>query len=340
MFSNKKKEEKSEDVSSSQVDQDLIVHNMPSGSSRISKVSNISASRSSLNIEGEKPHNFKVVGALIIGFGVILVGVLIFLSYRFLINPKPSPESQVNNSITEIGTETEDESRAPLENDDDSILEEEIVDPDIIIIEESDIDEKPLEVINEEEDEETERSYVVEDTDQDGLTDEEEIVLGTDINNKDSDSDGYLDLAEINNGYNPAGDGTLEENENLIRYYNPVANYSILHPKSWALSASNNDYTNVFTLPDNSVIQISVQANAKIQAISTWYSETVGEESSNSDIISTKSWDGIMGSGGNNFYLTDKEKLNIYVISYYPIVSDNVFFPNIYKLMIDSVVIE
>lgn len=41
------------------------------------------------------------------------------------------------------------------------------------------------------------------DSDQDGLTDEEEKGYGTDPNSKDSDSDGYSDGAEVLGGYDP-----------------------------------------------------------------------------------------------------------------------------------------
>jgi len=72
------------------------------------------------------------------------------------------------------------------------------------------------------------------DTDQDGLTDDEEKALGTDINNidtdgdglfdreeanvyktnpsiADTDGDGYSDGDEVKNGYNPLGPGKLYE---------------------------------------------------------------------------------------------------------------------------------
>jgi len=42
-----------------------------------------------------------------------------------------------------------------------------------------------------------------EDNDGDGLTNEEELMYGTDPDNKDSDSDGYSDLVEIESGYDP-----------------------------------------------------------------------------------------------------------------------------------------
>ena len=45
------------------------------------------------------------------------------------------------------------------------------------------------------------------DTDNDGLADEDEVVLGTDPNNPDSDDDGLLDGFEVENGFNPLAGG-------------------------------------------------------------------------------------------------------------------------------------
>ena len=51
------------------------------------------------------------------------------------------------------------------------------------------------------------------DSDQDGLPDYIEEVLGTDANNSDTDGDGYSDFEEIKNGYNPLGDEKYTEEE-------------------------------------------------------------------------------------------------------------------------------
>jgi len=49
------------------------------------------------------------------------------------------------------------------------------------------------------------------DSDEDGLTDlEEALIWKTDINNSDTDGDGYLDGQEVKGGYNPNGVGKLE----------------------------------------------------------------------------------------------------------------------------------
>jgi hypothetical protein len=49
------------------------------------------------------------------------------------------------------------------------------------------------------------------DTDLDGLFDYEEVkVYGTSPVNADSDTDGFADGVEVRNGYNPNGQGTLQ----------------------------------------------------------------------------------------------------------------------------------
>jgi hypothetical protein len=49
------------------------------------------------------------------------------------------------------------------------------------------------------------------DTDNDGITDKNEInIYQTDPNNPDTDGDSYNDGEEVNNGYNPLGEGLLE----------------------------------------------------------------------------------------------------------------------------------
>jgi len=56
----------------------------------------------------------------------------------------------------------------------------------------------------------TQKDFIFLDTDQDGLSDQEEKELyGTDPFARDSDSDGFSDAQEIQSGYNPLGEGKL-----------------------------------------------------------------------------------------------------------------------------------
>lgn len=79
------------------------------------------------------------------------------------------------------------------------------------------------------------------DTDGDGVTDEEEAVLGTDPTDPDSDDDGVQDGGEVNAGTDPLnpdtdGDGFLE-NEELDRQTDP------LDPNSFPVNAEPNSMT-------------------------------------------------------------------------------------------------
>jgi len=56
---------------------------------------------------------------------------------------------------------------------------------------------------NETEDKDDNTQVAILDTDNDGLTDTEELVLGTDINKADTDSDSYSDADEVHFGSNP-----------------------------------------------------------------------------------------------------------------------------------------
>jgi phosphoglycerol transferase MdoB-like AlkP superfamily enzyme len=55
------------------------------------------------------------------------------------------------------------------------------------------------------------RDDAVTDTDGDGLSDLREKAIGTDRRNPDSDGDGFPDGVEVTNGYDPAGEGRIEE---------------------------------------------------------------------------------------------------------------------------------
>lgn len=57
----------------------------------------------------------------------------------------------------------------------------------------------------------------VADNDQDGLPNDLETALGANPNSPDSDQDGYNDLLELNNNYNPAGAGRLPIDNNFTK---------------------------------------------------------------------------------------------------------------------------
>lgn len=348
MFSRKKKRVEKKDELKSTIDQDLIIHNMPRGLSKGKGSSlglKMDSESGSSQLLKSGTDDFKKIGALIIALGVILIAALIFFSYRYIIKPKdPANEIKISPTPAQDEDQGEDldhdkeESELELEVNTDTELE---VDEDIIVVGDGDAEDPDSgEAMPDDEGELDETPLMLIDTDGDGLYDAEEIILGTDINMVDSDGDGYSDLHEVLNNYNPVGSGELKENPALSLYNSPVANYSILYPNAWKIGTTHNDYTLIITAGDSSVIQVTVQANIKMQNILTWYAKNVmpGVLGA-SEVQTTDNWEGIMSEDGRYFYLTDVDKSNIYAISYEPAIKDQIAYPNIFQMIINSLTI-
>jgi hypothetical protein len=318
---------------------DLIIHNMPSpaklsgtGFSRKAPVS----SSASL-IPSAAGNNFKTVGLLIIVLGLVVIGAIVYLSYRFIIKPTAGqPNAPV--TITATSSEAETKINAPVAA---PILTPpaDLSTATPAILDLAATTSSSTEIVMNEESSGRDGSNLppLLDSDNDGLGEEEETVLGTSPVSADSNGNGYPDLVEVNNNYNPAGTGRLDANGNLTGYDDKVFGYHLLSPKIWPVSSLNNDATTVFTAPDDSLIQISVQDNPDKASILSWYEESFPEETVGYDRLKTAdTWDGIMGRDNLNFYLVDKDHKNILVISYIPAVSGRLTYPNIFRLMINS----
>ena len=327
---------------------DFIVHNMPVP--RVSPIKTSAESRGGNNLEASglelsgPKHNFKAVGFIIIIAGLVVISVFIYLSYRFIVKPKTNIDSPsiVATTTGENIPSDQAASSSAVDVGADSIMattsEIATVTPDIISVATS----SASSTLGANSAGTAENNLLpVIDTDVDGLFDDEEAVLGTLSTSADSDADNYGDLAELQKGYNPAGTGKLETNLYLSKYSNTAFKYETLIPKSWSAQSWNNEATEVFTAPDQSLIQISVQENSDKISILNWYGQSFPDSPATYDrLASTDSYDGIMGEDGLNFYLIDKDKKYIIVATYIPVASNHLAYPNIFKLIIDSLVIK
>ncbi|MFZ4631970.1 MAG: hypothetical protein ACOYL8_02030 [Patescibacteria group bacterium] len=348
MFGAKKKIKKNDESAeiTLKVNSDLLVRNMPSLAklTNTSLSSNLKPAQASHNVLSsiERPtgNKHQTVGILIILGGCILIGALVYLSYIFIIKPQAAsnvkkvvaPEPAKNSVINIKPATSSEEIITPVASIVATITPTALGLEDIAstttMAEEStgrnSIDLPPLL-----------------DTDSDGLIDDEETVLGANPNAEDSNNNNYKDAAELANNYDPAGSGKIETNKYLAKYADNANTYDFLYPKDWEFSILNNNSIIIFNSPDDSIIQVSVQENTTKQAILAWYNESFPDSALTSDRLkSTGTWDGVMSDDGLNFYLTDKKKANIYVISYIPAVMNRLAYPNIFKLMINSLVIK
>ncbi|OGY94102.1 MAG: hypothetical protein A2406_01415 [Candidatus Komeilibacteria bacterium RIFOXYC1_FULL_37_11] len=76
------------------------------------------------------------------------------------------------------------------------------------------------------------QAVIILDADGDNLPDDLEAYYGTDLNNSDTDGDGYSDGTEIINGYNPAGEGPLTIERTDIDRLLLAGDISIEQPKT------------------------------------------------------------------------------------------------------------
>jgi hypothetical protein len=117
------------------------------------------------------------------------------------------------------------------------------------------------------------------DGDQDGLTDAEEPLFGTDVTKLDTDADNYADGSEVAAGFDPAvGSGAkLAASSYLSVYTNERFGYSLHYPKAWLARATDKEGTEVvFTGTDASeFVEVLVIDNPEHLTASAWYAKQV-----------------------------------------------------------------
>ncbi|MDP2709308.1 MAG: hypothetical protein Q8O93_04705 [bacterium] len=175
------------------------------------------------------------------------------------------------------------------------------------------------------------------DSDNDGLTDSEEILLGTSTSTPDTDGDGFIDGAEIFNLYDPAGGGKLADNAGLSFYENKTFSYGLLYPSAWTVSTNGGDDSVMFRSPDNQFFQIVVQPNADGQALDDWYKDQLSvTEINEAGRASGAGWQGVKSSDGLTLYLTDVKRNFIFSLTYLSGGGDTLYYPNLFQAALKS----
>lgn len=111
------------------------------------------------------------------------------------------------------------------------------------------------------------------DSDNDGLTDVEEQLYGTKINQPDTDEDGYLDGDEVRNGFNPTGAGKILKSDKVKLFENSEFGYSINYTIAWIAEALNVEDARevLFTSDTGEFMEVIVQDNPSGQTVEAWY---------------------------------------------------------------------
>ncbi len=353
---NKKPETKQNPELDTQLNHDLLVHNMPSsdrlrGASLHQKNRSITVGFKTSKASSDSQKKSKTMGIIIIIGGLIFIIGLVVFFYLFIVKSTVrqklihksaavkivnNPSSQITVSASSSLAHSTGSSLATNTNQNSikSLINKKVVKTTVVnvpITKTSVGTSSPT----------TNKLPPLLDSDHDGLNNLEELVLGTSATSSDTNHNGYPDLTEVENNYNPIGTGRLNADPNLSTYHNQAFDYQLLYPQTWPQQSINNGASIIFTAPDGSLIQVSVQANSREVSISNWYQALFPNlKISQNSLKKTAGWSGIMGQNNLNFYLTNKKRTQIFVISYIPAVAGRLVYPHIFQLMINSLIIK
>jgi cysteine-rich repeat protein len=156
------------------------------------------------------------------------------------------------------------------------------------------------------------------DTDEDFLTDTEEQLYGTGVNNMDEDGDTYLDGLELINLYNPKGKtpSQISDSDLINVFNNQDQGYSIFYPKGWNVRYLSDDKSEViFESSTVEFIEVLVTDNFQRQSISAWAKKQFsGIDVSKLERVGVGDKLGIRSPNGLTVNFTNEDK--IYSVTY------------------------
>jgi hypothetical protein len=184
------------------------------------------------------------------------------------------------------------------------------------------------------------KSYTMgEDRDGDGLLDAEEDLLGSNKESVDSEKDGYGDLKETLNLYNPVDTNKLVDNTRIKSYLADDKSFYFLYPSTWR--RVNDKGSPIFMGPDNHFFQLVVTPNDKKETLDEYFKRVAEvNQIKDSSRLSSDTWTGIKTDDGLTVYIMDLKKTNVYVFHYNPGDKNILQYPNIFSVMIKSFVIK
>lgn len=180
-----------------------------------------------------------------------------------------------------------------------------------------------------------------EDRDGDGLLDKEEDLLGSNKDSTDSDGDGYGDLSETLSLYNPAGKNKLVDNTSIKSYLAEDKSFSLLYPSKWTRAFNSKDQSVIFRSADDHFIQLMIENNDKQATLDDYVKDLLNITTIKDSLRRTgDAWRGIMTEDGLQIYVMDSKNQKIYILRYSPSENNILEYPNIFQIMIKSLVIK
>ena len=280
-------------------------------------------------VQNDSVNDAKNIGILVLIFGFIFLIVMGLLFYYYVFK---SSEEEANTIAVE---ESEKTQKKPEVKEPET--KPEVKEPERIVIE--------PEIATSTEEEEEEPTVIMAyqpapDSDSDGLSDAEELLIGSNTKLPDSDADGYEDLSELTNLFNPSGEGLLVDNENFEKYTNKTFSYQLIKPLSWSMSKFGGDDSVMFEAVNSQFIQVIVQPNSNKDRIDEWYKNQFSKTAiDQSKVVTKPSWDGIYSDDGLTIYVTDKANEHIITITYNIGTTNRLFYKSLFNVIVNSFII-
>ncbi len=180
-----------------------------------------------------------------------------------------------------------------------------------------------------------------EDRDSDGLTDKEEDLLGSNKDSTDTDKDGYNDLSETLNLYNPSGNNKLVDNTSIKSYLAENKSFYLLYPSKWVRTFNSKDQSVIFRSSDDHFIQLMIDNNDKNVDLDEYVKEMLSLTTIKDSWRRTgDAWQGIVTEDGLQIYIMGTKQDKVYILRYSPSDNNVLEYLNVFQAMIKSFVIK
>lgn len=292
----------------------------------------------------------KTTGMIILFIGVAFIVFALIFAYLYFLSVDNTSESiivePIESDIKNAGLLTTEAIPEPSLEPEPAIIEPEVVEPEPEnIIENIDISSTTASIASSSDvvnlatttKISTGQAFTIAiDSDQDGLSDFEEEVLGTNSQKNDSDDDTFGDKSELLKLYNPTGAGQLIVNANIKKYTNLLYNYSLYHPANWSKEIMGGEESIMFNLGNDEFIQVIIDSNTTQDELKNWYKNQTGIAAVSSQDFYKKGWFTIKSLDNLVYYLKHPEKNEIIIISYNLGLKNILSYQNIFQMMVNS----
>jgi len=180
------------------------------------------------------------------------------------------------------------------------------------------------------------------DNDKDGLSDEEESILGTDSTVADTDGDTYQDGTEVKNLYSPNDPDPkrrIWETTSVNKYHHPVYAYELLYPSAWvARSSGDSGQEIIFSSPSGEFVTVNVVPNPSRLSAEVWYTAQHPTASAPTAVKTRSGINGVSSSTGllTVFPMNATAESSIVVIQYHGGPTGVSTYRTLYEMMVAS----